>query len=225
MAKTDIESAFRIFPIHRDDWELLGMFWENQYFVDLFLPFGLRSAPFKFNNISTAVSWILLHKCLISYENFILDDFFIMEPKAKLPPHDENCKVSLQSMLLTLKNQGIPISKQKTEGPSTVLQFLGILLDSIRMEARLPEDNSGTTLKIRALSLEYQEVCNFAGNPVPNRHPELCLQSRSPRMPFPSENNTSYPQAQQAIPPHKTECRLQGRHTHLADFPGPVEWL
>lgn len=25
MAKTDIESAFRLFPIHPDDWELLGM--------------------------------------------------------------------------------------------------------------------------------------------------------------------------------------------------------
>ena len=42
MAKTDKESAFRIFPIHRDDWELLGMLWEDKYYVDLFLPFGLR---------------------------------------------------------------------------------------------------------------------------------------------------------------------------------------
>ena len=63
-----------------------------------------------------------------------------MEPKAKLPLHDENCMVSLQSMLPTLKNLGIPISKHKTYGPSTILQFLGILLDSICMEARLPED-------------------------------------------------------------------------------------
>ena len=55
-------------------------------------------------------------------------------------PHMTRGKVSLQSMLLTLKNLGIPISKHKTEGPSTVLQFLGILLDSVRMEARLPED-------------------------------------------------------------------------------------
>ena len=71
MAKPDIESAFRIFPIRRDDWKLLGMFWENQYFVDLFLPSGLRYAPFKFNNISIAVAWILLHKCLISYVDLL----------------------------------------------------------------------------------------------------------------------------------------------------------
>ena len=43
-------------------------------------------------------------------------------------------------MLLTMKNLGIPISLHKTEGPVTVIQFLGILLDSNRMEARLPDD-------------------------------------------------------------------------------------
>ena len=43
-------------------------------------------------------------------------------------------------MLLTMKNLGIPISLHKTEGPVIVLQFLGILLDSNRMEATLPDD-------------------------------------------------------------------------------------
>ena len=52
MAKTDTESALRIFPIHRDDWELLGMFWENQNFVDLFLPFGLRSAHLNLTTLA-----------------------------------------------------------------------------------------------------------------------------------------------------------------------------
>ena len=140
MAKTDIESAFRIFPIHRDDWELLGMLWEDKYYVDLFLPFGLRSAPFKFNSLSIAIAWILLFKCLISYVDFILDDFLIMEPSSSSPPYDQPCKISLEAMLLTMKNLGIPISLHKTEGPVTVIQFLGILLDSNRMEARPPDD-------------------------------------------------------------------------------------
>ena len=33
---------------------------------------------------------------------------------------------------------GIPLALEKVEGPSTVLEFLGILLDTMRMEARLP---------------------------------------------------------------------------------------
>lgn len=43
-------------------------------------------------------------------------------------------------MLLTFRNLGIPIAANKTEGPSTTLEFMGIILDTVRMEARLPAD-------------------------------------------------------------------------------------
>lgn len=41
---------------------------------------------------------------------------------------------------MIFKNLNIPISAAKTEGPSTIIQFMGIILDSRKMEARLPED-------------------------------------------------------------------------------------
>ena len=59
MAKSDIESAFRLIPIHPDDYELLGMCWEGKYYYDKVLPFGLRSAPSIFNQLSGALEWIL----------------------------------------------------------------------------------------------------------------------------------------------------------------------
>ena len=184
MAKSDIESAFRIFPINKEDWELLGMLWDEKYYVDMFLPFGLRSAPFKFNNLSLAIAWILLYKCLISYVDFILDDFLAMEPPAKHPPYDQPCRVSLNSLLLTLKNLGIPISLHKTEGPSTTLHFLGILLDSINMEARLPEDKvtrlkaelSQWSIRKSATLREIQSLIgtlNFACRVIPPGRPFL----------------------------------------------------
>ena len=87
-------------------------------------------------------------------------------------------------MLLTLKNLGIPISKHKTEGPSTVLQFLGILLDSIRMEARVPEDKvqclrselSDWSTRKSATLQEIQSligILNFACKVVPPGRPFL----------------------------------------------------
>jgi hypothetical protein len=80
LAKTDIESAFRQFPVHPDDWELLGIiYWNKSYYFDKVLPFGLRSAPYIFNQLSDALEWILLNKCFISYVGHILDDFLIME--------------------------------------------------------------------------------------------------------------------------------------------------
>lgn len=61
MAKIDLKSAFRTIPVHRTDWDLLGMRWRGQYYVDTCLPFGLRSAPFLFNEYATAIEWIMTH--------------------------------------------------------------------------------------------------------------------------------------------------------------------
>ena len=46
MAKFDVEAAYRNIAGHPDDQYLLGMKWRGQFFVDLALPFGLRSAPY-----------------------------------------------------------------------------------------------------------------------------------------------------------------------------------
>ncbi len=142
LAKTDIESAFRLVPIHPDDYELLGMCWEGKYYYDKVLPFGLRSrsAPSIFNRLSDALEWILLHKCNISFVCHILDDFLLIEPPAGTLPLNRVCQQSLTKMVSTFENIRIPIAPGKTQGPSQVLEFLGILLDTINMKASLPPE-------------------------------------------------------------------------------------
>ena len=49
MAKADLKSAFSMIPVLPQDWELLYMQWQGAYYFDTCLPFGLRSAPFLFN--------------------------------------------------------------------------------------------------------------------------------------------------------------------------------
>lgn len=125
MTKTDIESAFRpFFLVHPHDWEFLGMFWSGSYHFDKVLPFGLRSAPFIFNQLSDAIEWILQNNCAISFVCHILDDFLIIEPPAPTAPFNSLCQVSLSSMILSFKNLNIPTSAAKTEGPCKVIQFM-----------------------------------------------------------------------------------------------------
>ena len=68
MAKFDVASAYRNVAIHPDDRPLLGMQWRGTYFVDLILPFGLRSAPFIFTNYG------------MDFLRHHLDDFFTLGP-------------------------------------------------------------------------------------------------------------------------------------------------
>ena len=61
LAKFDIESAYRNIAIHPSDRHLLGLKWRNAYYIDLALPFGLRSAPAVFNSVAELLKWILVH--------------------------------------------------------------------------------------------------------------------------------------------------------------------
>ena len=59
LAKFDVESAYRIIPIHLNDRYLLGMQWQANYFVDMALFFGFRSAPYISSSVSDLVEWVL----------------------------------------------------------------------------------------------------------------------------------------------------------------------
>ena len=103
-------------------------------------PIWASHYPMHFNELSDAIEWILLDECSISFVCHILDDFLIVEPPCPTPPLDSLCRASLSSMILTFKTLNIPISASKTEGPCQIIEFMGTILDSGKMEARLPED-------------------------------------------------------------------------------------
>ena len=62
LVKLDIQSAYRIVPVHPADRHLLGVAWQGSVFVDTALPFGLRSAPIIFSAVADALLWILLQR-------------------------------------------------------------------------------------------------------------------------------------------------------------------
>ncbi len=132
MAKVDLKSAFRMVPVCKQDWELLGMQWKGAYYVDACLPFGLRSAPFLFNQFAHALHWILAHNYTIDTVQY-LDDYFLAGP-AESPV----CQQAVNTMLQLCHRLGIPVALDKLEGPSTTITFLGIEVDSTRQVVRLP---------------------------------------------------------------------------------------
>jgi len=98
------------------------------------LPFGLRSAPKIFNAVADFIAWVLACNG-IHYQLHYLDDFLF------LAAQDSNLRSQVLSIALqTLRQLGIPVAVHKTEGPTTVLIFLGILIDTHRFELRLPSD-------------------------------------------------------------------------------------
>ena len=67
LAKTDIQSAFRIIPINPKDYHLLGMKWDSLYYYDHSMPLGCSSSCRTFEILSTAVEWIARHRLRIEF--------------------------------------------------------------------------------------------------------------------------------------------------------------
>ncbi|VDI66828.1 Hypothetical predicted protein [Mytilus galloprovincialis] len=134
LSKTDVRSAFRILPVNPSDYELLGFKWNNKFYYDCCLPMGCRTSCKIFEEFSTALEWIALTKLGITSMVHILDDFLIIE-KSK---EDAICK--LKAFVNLCEDLGVPLSAEKTELPSQVMDFVGITLDVIKQEARLPPD-------------------------------------------------------------------------------------
>ena len=80
LAKFDVESAYRIIPIHLNDRYLLGMQWQANYFVDMALFFGFRSAPYISSSVSDLVEWVLKKQYDVSFLLHYLDDFHTLGP-------------------------------------------------------------------------------------------------------------------------------------------------
>ena len=102
MAKINLKSAFRMIPVHSADWDLLGMYWRGQYYVDTCLPFGLHSAAFLFNEYATAIEWIMTHNYQLRHLIHYLDDFFLAAP----PPQSFCCQHNLDTFLQVASKLG-----------------------------------------------------------------------------------------------------------------------
>lgn len=134
LAKTDIESAFRLLPINPADYSLLGFKWKGKFYYDKCLPMGCSSSCSIFEKFSSALEWIACNKLNIPEAIHILDDFlFIVRTKP-------NCHASLNIFEAFCDESKIPLVVAKTVGPDTELPFAGVELDTVKSEARLPAD-------------------------------------------------------------------------------------
>ena len=137
------------YPSTPSDRHLLGMEWQNQLDVDGALPFGLRSAPKIFNTVADSLEWILRHRRVKNVYHY-LDDFIVLGH-----PNSTECSQGLAILKHTCEELSLPLAVEKCEGLSTRLTFLGVIIDTVRMELQLPLD------KIERLSLLLNQMTNW----------------------------------------------------------------
>ncbi|XP_067651601.1 uncharacterized protein [Haliotis asinina] len=135
LAKFDVKSAFRLLPVRPEDFHLLGMYFEGNYYFDKCLPFGCSISCALFETFSRFLQWCInkhTHSASIMH---YLDDFLV-GGRAQ----SGTCKYLLDSSIQLFRHFGIPIAQEKTVQPTTTIKFLGITIDTISMEIRIPPE-------------------------------------------------------------------------------------
>ena len=134
MAKADLKHAFRLIPVHPTQWWLLGFCWRGQYFFDVRLPFGLRSACSIFNDLATVLrDAVSFHSASPSVFNY-LDDFFFFSPAGS-----PLCAAAYHMFLSLCDTCGFPVAHDKCQAPSTRMELLGCVLDTQELTISLPD--------------------------------------------------------------------------------------
>ena len=134
LAKADIKSAFRLLPIAPEAFNSLGFYFDGAYFFDRCLPMGCSVSCSYFEAFSSFLQWVVGFRSGSGNIVHYLDDFMFIGPQ-----DSGSCQELLQAFQDMAAQFGVPLAEEKTCTPVTSLEFLGICIDTCKMEFRLPE--------------------------------------------------------------------------------------
>ena len=155
LTRLGLKEAYRVIPVHPSDQRLLAVSWQCTTYLDRALLFGLRLAPKLFSALTDAMMWLLYERGIKTALHYP-DDFLVLGPAGS-----PLCSQALETTLTLCDELGFPVSPEKTEGPATTLTFLGIEIDSVTSQVRLPQD------KLDCLLTTINQWMRQADDPTP----------------------------------------------------------
>lgn len=133
IGKMDISQAFRLLVINPADFDLLGIEFDGKFYIDKCLPFGLSLSCSLFEKFAKMLHWAVVNQSSIDTLDHYLDDFIFIGPS-----DSDNCSVLMHTFSKICDTIGVPINDEKTVGPTTLLTFLGLDIDTVTMTLRIP---------------------------------------------------------------------------------------
>ena len=129
--KKDMSRAFLQVPLQPNCWSMLGIFWASGIYFNKSAVMGCRSAPYMCQCTTSMIRHIMAN---IEYIVFNYIDDFMSIDKIK---QAWKSYITLGNLLRDL---GVQEALEKSVQPTTVIEFLGIIFDLIRMLLFVPSD-------------------------------------------------------------------------------------
>ena len=166
MTSIDLKDAYYSIPVASEHQKYLKFIWRDQLYAFTSLPMGLSSSPRIFTKVLKPVFAYLRrqfgHTCL-GY----IDDSFYLEDSYK------DCELATLHAVQLITNLGFKVHPEKSViVPTQTLEFLGFVLDSIRMLVTLTLKKIDKILQLCAKfshpkrMFTIREIASFLGTLV-----------------------------------------------------------
>lgn len=132
--KMDLKNAFRNLPVHPRDFHLLGFTFMENFYFDKALVFGASISCAIFERFARFLEFCVKSKMSSGELIHYLDDYLGGNLCYA------SCKSNMQIFQEVMSELGVPLAEEKTEGPTEILVFLGLLLNSKDMTVRIPSE-------------------------------------------------------------------------------------
>ena len=146
IAKSDMSRAFRNVPLRKGDFMIMIMKAKHPktgvwyWFVDKCLPFGSSISCKIFQDFSDSIAFLVKYRTGKNLVNYLDDYFFAALYKMA-------CDWQVRQFLDICKEINFPVSMEKTEWGTTILIFLGLLLNTISQTVSMPIDKIDKALE------------------------------------------------------------------------------
>jgi hypothetical protein len=117
------------------DLDLLGIQFEGKYWVDTKLTMGCSLSYSLFEKFATFLHCVVQSKTELDTLYHYLDDFIFAEASGS-----RNCALLMDAFKSICHELGVPLADNKTVGPTTLLRFLGLLIDTVNMIVKITVD-------------------------------------------------------------------------------------
>ena len=132
-ARCDIEVAFCHQSMHFSQLFLLGFTFNGKFYINSSLPFGAASSCQIFEKVACALQWIITDQTGRVHISHFLDDFPLLGIS-----HEDIC-VFILDFYKIMERIGMPVAKEKTLGPTDMLEYLGLILNFITQRIEIPQ--------------------------------------------------------------------------------------
>lgn len=161
MSTIDLKDAYFLINIHQESRKYLRFKFNGNLYQFNVLPFGLNTAPYVFTKIMKPVARLLRSMGYLS--TFYLDDIWLFGQTYN------ECFNNINVTKQLLQSLGFIINLEKSSFvPSHECKFLGNVIDSIKLEIRLPNDKveriKNEILKFKSVKrCKIREFAQFLG--------------------------------------------------------------